>query len=368
MEISKKYHRRFVILTFSPITVLLMTACHSATQPFTTATLDVVPLAAETIEPDGESKTAEGETVTDNYQKGTTIIMASERFDNTNIIPFQQALILRNEERMGTVIQSIRDKVSEQLRQGVKEGIQISSGKIREDYWDVDELLLLFPAEPINGLMGQFILTLSVQSTDSSKPGILNVRRAWMVQSNEQSSARVEIKANAAINERWGYTRHPDVRQVYVAMFDDPDMDFEGQVFHQTVFPVQPSLPRYVQSETDWTTIEFILAPPLIAQAQSIDLCEALLEALDAKFAKKTGLYLQWSKSLVTLDTIETVASEVENSLLQENEFFNVTIEFDSQEIIRRKRIKPLMRYPLTLIANDGTRRAGTIGCSFSRQ
>lgn len=288
----------------------------------------------------------------------------------SKIIFLQRALIIRNENNMGMVIQNIRADISEQLRQGVDKDVQITSGKILEDYQDTDEFLLLFPAEPINGLKGDFILALSVQSIDPTKTGILKIRRAWMVQSGDQFSVQLEMKANTTINKRWAYTRHPNVRQVHFRMFDDPDNVLEGQVFHQAVFPVQSSTSLQVRSGDGWTTEEFILVPQLIKQSQLIDRCEMLLEALDEKFTAKTGEFLQWSKPLVTLNGIETVASEVENHSLRQGKLisFNITVELNGQEITRKKRIQPLLQHSLTLIQEDGSRQVGTIGISISIQ
>lgn len=355
------YHRGSVILVFSLVVVLAVTGCSLATPTLPSATSDVTPS-------DGEPKTTEDETVTDNgsNQKGATTTMTAESFDN--IIPLQRALILRNEEKMGMVFQSIRAEISEQLSRGVRVGVQISSGRILEDYQDTDEILLLFPAEPINGLMGQFILMLSVQSVAPTTPGVLEIRQAEMVLDGEQFSVQLEMKANAPINHRWAYTRHPDMRQVYLAMFDDPNTLLEGEVFHLSVLPTQSSAPQQVPGQDGWTTLEFSLDPQLIGQSQIFDQCETLIEALDEEFTANTGQYLQWSRPLVSPDTIEVVASAAENRLLQKGYAFNITLEIHDQEITRNKRIRSMLQHPLTLIEKDGTRRAGTIGCSISKQ
>jgi hypothetical protein len=285
-------------------------------------------------------------------------------------IPLLKALVLRNEERMGMTFHNIRADISGQLRQGIEEGFQISSGRVYEDYRDFNEVLLIFQAEPINGLTGQYILALSVQNINSITPGILIIRKAWMVQSGDQFSIHMEIKANATINERWAYTRHPNTRQVDVALFDDPYTVIEGRIFHQTSFPFQPSTYHQVMIEAGWTTVGFILVPQLIDQSKLIDLCEMLLEAFDKKFSAFTGQYLQWSMSLTTHEGIDVVTSEVENRLLQEGDVlsFNVTVELADQEINRNKRIRPLIKHSLTLIQEDGTHQAGTIGISISTQ
>jgi hypothetical protein len=270
---------------------------------------------------------------------------------------------------MGMINQNVMADISTGIRQGEKEGIQITSGKILEDYQITDEFVFIFPAEPINGLKGQFILTLRVQSVDPTTPGILRIRRVWMVKSREQVSVMVEMKVNASVNERWAYTRHPDVRLVYNALFDDPDTVLEGKVFHQSVFPFQPSKYRQLGIEAGWSTVEFVLVSQLIEHSRLIDYCEMLLEALNEKFTAKTGYYLHWTKSLVTHQGIETGASEMENRLLQTGELlsFNVTIEWDSHEITRKKRIQAMIKHSLTLILENGTRQAGTIGISVSK-
>lgn len=287
-----------------------------------------------------------------------------------NIISLKRALILRNQVRMGRTFHSIRDDITEELRYGGKGGFQISSGKILEDFQEFDELVLLFPADPINGLIGQFVLTLSIQNIDPVTPGVLKIRRAWMVQRGEKFFVMVEIKANTRADERWGYTRHPDVRQFYIAMINDPDIVLEYQLFHQTVFQFQPSTFRQIRIEAGWALAEFLLVPQLIQQSRLIDSGEMLLEALDEKFTIKTGEYLKWLRPLVTLEAIESIASKVENRLLLKGEFlsFNVTVELEGQEITRRKRIQPMIKHPLTLIHEDGTRHPSSIGISVSRR
>jgi hypothetical protein len=277
----------------------------------------------------------------------------------------QRALILRNTESMGSVNQSIRAEVSDRLRQGLGEGIQISRGQVLEDYQDTDELLLLFPAKPINGLEGQFVLSLKVQESTTATGGTLKLRQAQMLKQGTQFSVQMMMQGNATVAGSWGYTRHPSIRQVYVAMFDDPDRVYESQVFHQTVFPVQSLDLRSARSEDNWIAIEFVLPLQLIEQSQVIDSCEMLLEALDARLTTGTGQYLQWSNSLTTLDNIEAVASETERRSLQKGRLFNVTIELDNREITRGQRIRPVIRHALTLVEENGVKKAGTIGISI---
>jgi hypothetical protein len=266
---------------------------------------------------------------------------------------------------MGSVNQSIRAEVSDRLRQGLGEGIQISRGQVLEDYQDTDELLLLFPAKPINGLEGQFVLSLKVQESTTATGGTLKLRQAQMLKQGTQFSVQMMMQGNATVAGSWGYTRHPSIRQVYVAMFDDPDRVYESQVFHQTVFPVQSLDLRSARSEDNWIAIEFVLPLQLIEQSQVIDSCEMLLEALDARLTTGTGQYLQWSNSLTTLDNIEAVASETERRSLQKGRLFNVTIELDNREITRGQRIRPVIRHALTLVEENGVKKAGTIGISI---
>lgn len=283
-----------------------------------------------------------------------------------NMIPLQKAFILRNTESMGAVNQSIRAEVSDRLRQGLGDGIQISRGQILEDYQDRDELLLLFPAKAINGLEGQFVLSLRVQESTIATTETLRLRHAQMSKNRNQVSVQIVMQGNATVAESWGYTRHPEIRQVYVAMFDDPDQVSESEVFHQTMFPVQSSDLRSVRSEDNWIAVEFVLASQLIEQSQVIDSCEMLLDALDTRLTMGTGKYLQWSNSLTTLDNIEVVASEMELRSLQKERLFNVTIELDNREITRGQRIRPVIQHALTLIEENGVKYPGMIGISIN--
>jgi hypothetical protein len=294
----------------------------------------------------------------------------TEMRDAPMIILLDKALILRDQERMGTVFQSIVADVSQELRQGGGDGVQISSGEILEDYRAHEQVLLLFPAAPINGLEGQFVLALSVQSIDPKTPGMLTLRRAWMEHDGKQFAVKVETRADADLDAHWAYTRYPDMREVHVALFDDPEMAVESQVFHQTPFRYQPETTRDLARETrtGWGTARFVLDPYLVEQSRLIDRSEVLLEALDEAFSAGTGQYLQWSSPLVTPDRIEAVTSEVEARLRGEGEsaLFSVTIESAGTEIARGKRLQPAIRHPLTLLDTDGTQRPGTIGISVS--
>ena len=283
-----------------------------------------------------------------------------------NTIPLQRALILRRIESMGIVNQSLHSEVSELLRQGSGEDIQIPHRQVLEDYQDTDELLLLFPAELINGLEGQFILSLKVQESNTATGGTLKLQQAQMSKKGNQFSVQIMIQGNATVAGSWGYTRHPSIRQVYVAMFDDPNRVYKSQIFHQTVFPVQSLDLRSVRSEDNWIAVEFVLPPQLIEQSQVIDSCEMLLEALDARLTIGTGQYLQWSNSLTTLDNIEAVASEMERRFLQKRRLFNVTIELDNREITRGQKIRPVIRHALTLIEENGVQHPGIIGISIN--
>jgi hypothetical protein len=284
-------------------------------------------------------------------------------------IPVSQALVLCNQEQMGMAFQSYEADVSQSLRQGAPDGIQISSGEVAEDYRVREELLLLFPAAPINGLEGYFVLTLSVNPGGSARPCTLTARQAQMVQEGDRFAAQVELKADGQIDPGWAYTRRPGLRQVNVAMFDNPDMTVEGQVFHQVSFPVQQaSLPAGTAS--GWTRATFPLDPYFIQQSRQIDHAERLLEAMDRAFTAQTNEYLQWSAPLVTASRIDAIAVDMEERLRQAGEAitFDVTVAMDGGEITRGKRLRPLVRHTLTLIGEDGTALSATISISASAQ
>ena len=283
------------------------------------------------------------------------------------VIPLNRALVLKFQERMGTETQSIQADVTNQLLQGLGNGVQISSGQILEDYQDTEQIVLLFVAAPINNLDGSFALTLYPQSGSASgEPGTLAIRETWIEPRGNQFVVLAEVQSDSSIGERWTYTRHPDTRQVYLAMYDDPNEVFEGEVFHQV--PLSPwSTTSVPVSGADWSTIEFNLPPGYLDQSVTIDQCEILIEKLDPEISANTGEFLQWQRDLVTPETIDRVASDLEASkLLPEGEFFNVTLKMLGEEITRNKRIRPFVEHPITIFEKYGSPRAADLGCSIS--
>lgn len=290
--------------------------------------------------------------------------MATNLLNNT--ITLQQALVLEHEEKNGIISDNIQAVISDSIKEGSIDGIQISNKTLFEDYRKYKSFLLLFPAKSINDLQGVFILSLGTKETGPKIPGFLSIRKAWMTQRGEKFSVFVEMKTNTSIDKHWAYTRYPKIRQVLISAYDDPNTAIQLPIFHKSLFPSQLLTSYQVQTKESWSVEEFVLPIEIIKQSKMIDRCEFLLEKLDRQFAISTGHFLQWSKALVTEKAIEQISSETEKFFLEKriNLSFNVTFESYNNTFTRKKKIRPLIQHPLTLIEANGEKLVGTIGIS----
>jgi hypothetical protein len=177
---------------------------------------------------------------------------------------------------------------------------------------------------------------------------------------------QAEMMNDAPVSHSWSYTRRPQLRSLYLPLFDDPYENFASQVFHQVPLrtPYSPNLPR---SQSGWETVEIPLSGPLVNQSAPIDLCEQLLEELDSAFNRGDGEYLHWQQKQVTPEAIDRLAKQVEEGdLLARGETFNITLNIQGQETTRNKRVRSVASYPITLYDSDGAPVTATLGCSLS--
>lgn len=272
-------------------------------------------------------------------------------------IIIQQALVLSEQERMGISTQRLRAEVPELLLPGSDAQVELWAGAETEDYRDRDRLLLILPAGPLNGLEGHFVLALG-----ASGAGPVAVRRAQALRSDSRISVRLEAGSGAEIEGRWGYSLRPEMRKVSLASFDDPLAPVEAEIFHAADFQQEMVRPSVATAEGGWALLEFELPARLLDESRLLDGCERLLEQLD----EKSGGGLEWPEEAVSERALDEAATEMESLVLPAGRQFNLTLEVAGREMIRGKRLQPLVRFPITLTRSDGSKMAATLGCSVS--
>ena len=272
-------------------------------------------------------------------------------------IKLRGALILAEEERMGILVQRLRAEVTELLIGESITEVQLQAGLDTEDYRARDRLLLLFPADPVNGLEGFFILGLTASGTEPA-----TVRRVCFTENRGRTSVQLEVRSGIEMEGQWAYSRRPKMRKVVLASFDDPLETFEGAIFHAADFQQGAVKPRQLPGEAGWSIRDFELPAMLLEESSLLDCCERLLEALSAR----SRSYLEWSEDELTERELDQAAGRLERSILRQGQHFDLTLEVAGHEIVRGKRLQPLVSYPITLMRRDGGRIAATLGCSIS--
>ncbi len=284
----------------------------------------------------------------------------TEMAPSEELIPLQQALVLRDIERMGISSQRVLADITEILTAGSDSGFDFRAKVELEDSRDIDRLVLLFPAESINGLRGCIVF--SLHAADS---GPLAVRRAAAFRRDGKVWVRLETKPRSELVAQWAYSRRPAMRAVLLAGFDDPQEPLEAEIFHAAEFRRPRATPLAVNEHGDWTVVEFELSPDLIEESTLLDSCEQLLENLDNRGASS---YLEWTETQLSAAALEEVSADAERRILPSGQQFNVTLESGNAEMIRGKRLQPMVRYPITLIRENGTKTAASLGCSISNK
>lgn len=273
-------------------------------------------------------------------------------------ITLQQALVISERERMGITSQRLRDEAPDLLHAGGDARVELRSGTESEDRRDRDLLVLVLPAEPINGLKGHFVLTLGAVGA-----GPVALRHAQALQGEGRISVRLEATPGAELEGRWSYSRRPQMRKVSLAGFDDPSAPFEAEIFHAAEFQQAAVRPMAASSEGGWTRLQFELPAQLLEESKLLDGCEQLVAELDARSG---GSFLEWPEDAMSEEKLDEAANEMESRALPAGRQLNLTLEVSGREMIRGKRLQPMVSYPITLRRSDGSRVAATLGCSIS--
>jgi hypothetical protein len=269
-----------------------------------------------------------------------------------------QAFIVVEQERMGIATQSLRAEVTEPLLTSLSAEIELRAGIDREDHRARERLVLTLPAGPVNNLEGSFVLWVGASGAARAV-----VRDPKPTRSGESVVVQLDAWPDVEMEGRWAYSRRPGIRKVSLPSFDDPERPIEAEVFHaaelQDAAMAPPSEPR----GGGWSRLRFDLTAPLLDKSRSLDECERVLEDLDRRAG---GEYLRWPAGAVSEATLDAVGTEVEEQVLAPGRRFNLTLQEGAREITRGKRLQPLVRYPITLVRDDGSPVAATLRCSIS--
>ena len=269
-----------------------------------------------------------------------------------------EAFIVVVQERMGIATQALRGEVTEPLLTNPAAEVQLRAGIDREDYQVRERLVLTLPAGPVNSLEGSFVLWVGASG---AAPAAL--RGAKATRSGEGVAVQLEARSNIEMEGRWAYSRHPGIREVSLASFDDPEEPIDAEIFHAANLQEAAIAPSSVALDGVWSRLRFDLTAPLLEKSRSLDGCERVLEDLDRRAG---GEYLRWPVRAVTEETLDAVGADIEEQVLAPGRKFNLTLQVGSREITRGKRLQPLIRYPITLVLDDGSSVAATLGCSIS--
>ena len=285
---------------------------------------------------------------------------------NGVIIPDLQALILRNTSKMGVLDQDIATDVADFTPAKFDRELSILNRVVAEDYSDTDSLILLSSAESINGLAGKFILVLTVENLKTSMQGFLTIRQARLTKRRDHVTLNLTLKGEGLVVSQWAYTRHPALRKLFVPMYDDPESLLDITKIEYTVLAGQAESKIKIASE--WKVYEFSLLSSQIEQSRVVDQCEQVLEALDNRFSINEDQHYNWSQTSLILHNVDAVASALENEFLAKGQkvSYNIMVNMSGRELIRNKRIRPLVRWEIVTIDEKGTRRAATVGASVS--
>jgi hypothetical protein len=269
-----------------------------------------------------------------------------------------EAFIVVEQERMGIATEALRGEVTEPLLTAPGAEVQLRAGIDREDHRVRERLVLTVPAGPVNSLEGSFVLWVGASGAAPAA-----VRGARATRTGEGVAVQLEARSDVDMEGRWAYSRQPGIREVSLPSFDDPEEPIQAEVFHAADLQEAAMPSSSVPLDGGWSRLRFDLTAPLLEKSRSLDGCERVLQDLDRRAG---GEYLRWPVEAVSEATLDAAGADVEGQVLATGRQFNLTLQVGAREITRGKRLQPLVRYPITLVREDGSPVAATLGCSIS--
>ncbi len=220
-------------------------------------------------------------------------------------------------------------------------------------------LTITIPAGPVNGLDGWFVLTVG-----SAGAGGFEVHGVRSAGTGPATVVILDVGSGDRLDGRWSYSRRPEPRSVTV--FDEfTEESRSATVFHSAEFSELIVEPERGQESGDRVAVRFPIPSWALDLSGPADVCEQVFH----RFATEADHDPVWPRSLLEADSLDRVLSDVESDVEAARSttvVISVTVRTNTGEVTRGDRLKPLVRYPISVAEPGGVPQAAVLGCSVS--
>jgi hypothetical protein len=277
-----------------------------------------------------------------------------------------EALMLRTKEVMGRTEQTaMMERVVEQAAASEPAAtyriLAAEKAIPREDVYEFDSLLFRFDARRLLEREGQLVLELMVNSEPADKAEQWTCRHVAL-EAGDRIGVRLSVPDAAGLRYRWGYSRQTGMRRVCARDVDDPRKFTEHSQYHVTWLNSEPQQPAALGNSDERQPTaageKFIeLSERERRQIETIDLCESILDRLDAQLTA-SGEFLRWSIDRFSRESLDRLITAIGNAA-------NIIIRRGDQEWIWGRRVRPAIEYPVALVQGNDVQECASIGISL---
>lgn len=274
----------------------------------------------------------------------------------TNDITPSKALIIFTRESWGCLNgQEVKEDVSAKIAKDDCNFAIIQEIKNPEDIFNRYELYLIFPAKPVNGLTGNFVVKFWCNNDKPETKAYFSMDHARLYKKKGGNwILSIRAKGNGFIHAKMLYSRAPEIRQ---ALFSCPEAGVlqPNQLTFFNVYPLEGNFDGVPQQKLGgkWQTLELTLNPIFLEGAVSVDKCQTFLDILDKQFAV-TGRPMVWERKKIQAETIQKLSSQT--GVSSEDKIFQVLLKADDGTMtkVSSYRFLPHLRQKLALKNPDG--------------
>jgi len=264
------------------------------------------------------------------------------------------ALVILNRESSGCPNgQIVKEDVTIEISKEDNRSATIYEIKNPEDIFDRNELYLLFPAMPVNGLTGDFVVKLWCNSERPEIKAYISLDYAKLHRDPDENwVVSAKVKGNGLIHAKLLYSREAEVRNAWVSCPDAEIYEPYALTFFN-VYPLTGHLTIQQEKLSDrWQTLVLQFNSMLSKSAVDIDRCQTLLAALDKQFSNDRPLL--WDRKKVQAGILPMVASKA--NVFTEKVAFQILLKADDGITIRSdsNNFVPHLRQKLALKNPDG--------------